>query len=73
MAATVRQLYGAEDLRQIQRVNEEIARLARLAARPGRQLPLFDVRGGDRAELLLSRSPSVAVRGSSAHSSRMTR
>ena len=41
MAATVRQLYGAEDLRQIQRVNEEIARLARLAARPGRQLPLF--------------------------------
>ena len=41
MAATVRQLYGAEDLRQIQRVNEEIARLARLAARPDHQLPLF--------------------------------
>ena len=46
MAATVRQLYGAEDLRQIQRVNEEIARLAKLARGAVRQLPLFDVEGG---------------------------
>ena len=41
MAETERPLYGAEDLRQIQRVNEEIARLARLAARPGQERPLF--------------------------------
>ena len=42
MAENDRVLFGAEDLRQIQRVNEEIARLAKLAGRPGHTLPLFE-------------------------------
>ena len=37
-----RVLFGVEDLRQIQRVNEEIARLAKLAGRPVPALPLFE-------------------------------
>ena len=47
MAETERPLYGAEDLRQIQRVNEEIARLAKLVRGAGRTLPLFDGEGSE--------------------------